>query len=274
MRQAARLPAAAGRFYPAGRHELESAVMQALGQDKAKREKAVAAVCPHAGYIYSGAVAGAVYSSLEISKTVILIGPNHTGFGPEVSIMDQGSWRVPNGELKVDTSLAKAIMGRSALFKADSSAHVYEHSLEVQVPFICHLRPDAMIVPITIMRAARQELETIGKSIAEAVRAAYNKRPAPLIIASSDMSHYVSDNEARNKDALAIRDILALDPAAMLETVHRNNISMCGVLPVAAMLYAAMELGVKDARLVKYATSAETSGDFEHVVGYAGIIVK
>ncbi|MDA8156287.1 MAG: AmmeMemoRadiSam system protein B [Actinomycetota bacterium] len=271
MRQAARLPAAAGRFYPAGRRELESAVKQALGQDKAKHEKAVAAVCPHAGYIYSGAVAGAVYSSLEISKTVILIGPNHTGFGPDVSIMASGSWRVPNGELVVDSLLAKAITDRSALFKADSSAHVYEHSLEVQVPFICHLRQDATIVPITIMRASRQELEAIGKAIAKAIMA---ERPDALIIASSDMSHYVSDNEARNKDALAIRDILALDPAAMLETVYRNNISMCGVLPVAAMLYAATELGAKDARLVKYATSAETSGDFEHVVGYAGIIVK
>lgn len=270
MPSAVRPPVAAGRFYPGNRRELESEIKQFLSPATEKK-KAVAAVCPHAGYIYSGAVAGAVYSELAIPQTVVLIGPNHTGSGPDVSIMGQGSWHVPNGELKVDMALAKAIMGRSGLFKSDTSAHAHEHSLEVQVPFISHLRPDAKIVPIVIMRASQKELEEIGKSIAKAVRA---ERPDALIIASSDMSHYVSDAEARKKDALAIGDILALNPVALLETVSNHRISMCGALPVAAMLYAALELGAKDARLVRYATSAETSGDFGHVVGYAGIIVS
>ncbi|MDA8172938.1 MAG: AmmeMemoRadiSam system protein B [Nitrospiraceae bacterium] len=265
-----RKAAVAGRFYPDTPAELAAELDRMLAGGGPK-QKVLAAVCPHAGYVYSGRVAGSVYSRIEIPRKIVLIGPNHTGAGPQFSIMTEGQWEVPNGRLPVDTALAMRILGEVPFFTNDTKAHAFEHSLEVQLPFIARLRPGASIVPITMMRALPDYLKKAGEGLARALEA---QKEDTLIIASSDMSHYVPDETARKMDALAIEHILKLDPVGLFNTVAEKRISMCGVAAVALMLFTAKLLGATGATLVEYATSGQTSGDYSQVVGYAGIIVK
>jgi AmmeMemoRadiSam system protein B len=259
----------AGQFYPAGAVELEAAVRGFLTGGPAK--KAVAAVAPHAGYVYSGPVAGAVFSSIEIPDDIILIGPNHTGLGQKVSIMTTGTWEMPFGRMEINEGLAASLLKSSALFSEDGTAHINEHSLEVELPFIHYLNPDASFVPITVMQAGYGECVEAGAAIAKAV-SAYGEEV--LIVVSSDMNHYESDSTTRKKDNLAIEKVLSLDAKGLLETTSQHGISMCGVIPAAIAIEAAKRLGAKEGRLVKYATSGDTSGDLDHVVGYAGIVIQ
>ncbi len=264
-----RAASVAGQFYPSTPDSLSAQIDSFLSDEK--KEKAIAALCPHAGYMYSGAVAGAVYSRLDIPGKIVLLGPNHTGYGPQFSIMTEGAWEVPNGLLSVDTELAQRILDQVPFFTADEAAHEYEHSIEVQLPFIARLRPDASIVPVTMMPALLDYLKKAGQAIASAIS---KENEDVLIIASSDMSHYVTEDMAKKKDSFAIEKILALDPRGLLETVTDNRISMCGYIPAIVMLYAAKMLGATGGQLVKYDTSASASGDYGQVVGYAGIIIK
>ncbi len=264
-----RSPAVAGQFYP-GNPQALAADVAAMSDPEAVRADTIGAVCPHAGLVYSGGVAGAVYSRIKAPHTFIILGPNHTGRGADVAIMAEGAWAVPGGECKIDAKLARAIMGLSPLVEPDDEAHRYEHSIEVQLPFILHHAPGALIVPITIMFATLQDLKALGRAIAETVRGA--GYPV-VIVASSDMSHFNTDAEARVQDAMAIEHLLTLDPGGLYSTVRGHNISMCGVLPATAMLEAANHLGASKAELVRYATSGETSGDYDRVVGYAGVLV-
>ncbi len=264
-----RTTAVAGQFYPSEPDALSAQLDSFLSSQK--KEKAIAVICPHAGYIYSGSVAGAVYSRLEIPGKIILLGPNHTGLGPQFSIMTEGAWEVPNGLLPVDTVLAGRILVETPFFTADESAHAFEHSIEVQLPFIARLRPDAAIIPITMMPALLDYLKKAGQGIARAISGG---KEGVLMVVSSDMSHYVPDASAREKDKLAIDRILEMDPEGLLETVTENRISMCGYTPAIVMLYAAKMLGARGGELVKYDTSASASGNFGQVVGYAGIIIK
>ncbi len=259
----------AGQFYPAGAVELEAVVREFLTGGPA--QKAVATVAPHAGYIYSGAVAGAVFSSIEIPDAIILIGPNHTGLGPRVSVMARGAWEMPFGRMEINEGLGAMLLGSAGLFSDDSEAHLREHSLEVELPFIHYLNPDASFVPITVMQAGYGECVEAGAAIAKAV-SAYGKEV--LIVVSSDMNHYESDSRTRKKDNLAIEKVLSLDAKGLLETTSQEGISMCGVIPAAIAIEAAKRLGAKAAKLVKYATSGDTSGDLDHVVGYAGIVIQ
>ncbi|MDA8168245.1 MAG: AmmeMemoRadiSam system protein B [Nitrospiraceae bacterium] len=265
-----RLPAVAGQFYPGSREALAYELKE-YTERGLRKQKAIAAVCPHAGYMYSGAVAGAVYSAIEVPQTVVLLGPNHSGFGPQFSIMSEGEWELPNGLVPINSALAELIIKEAPGFIRNSTAQVLEHSLEVQVPFITYFRPDADIVPIVMLQAGLDELKEAGLGLARAIRA-YGKDV--LIVASSDMSHYVPDEEARRKDRMAIEKILALDAGGLFSTVIRERITMCGYIPATVMLFAAKALGAKEAALVKYATSGEVSGDFSQVVGYAGIAVR
>ncbi|MDA8087232.1 MAG: AmmeMemoRadiSam system protein B [Nitrospiraceae bacterium] len=262
--------AAAGRFYPDSATLLNAEVDHLLAGE-GPGEKAIAAVCPHAGYMYSGRVAGSVYSSIKIPKKIVLLGPNHTGVGPQFSIMTEGQWEVPNGRLPVDAPLARRVLDEVPFFTGDEAAHIFEHSLEVQLPFVVRLRPDAAIVPVVMMQALLDYLRKAGEGLARALEA---DREDVLIIASSDMSHYVPEEMARKMDALAIEHILKLDPEGLLQTVSEKRISMCGAAAVAVMLYAAKLLGASEARLTQYATSGQASGDYSQVVGYAGIIIK
>jgi hypothetical protein len=265
-----RNPSVAGQFYAGSSRELTAQVSGCVADETEKRF-AVGVVSPHAGLMYSGAVAGAVYSKIKFPETVVLIGPNHTGMGKSVSIMSEGSWRVPTGELAIDSALAEAIKKLSGLIEEDSLAHQFEHSLEVQLPFIVHFADSTRIVPVLMMTDSLHACTEVGNAVAEAVRASGNP---VTIVASSDMSHYVDDKTARARDKLAVEQILALDPEGLYSTVMTENITMCGVIPVTTMLYAALALGASGAELVRYATSGEVSGDYDYVVGYAGIVVR
>lgn len=265
-----RTPAVAGQFYNGTLETLNRQVRQYIVD--APKEPVIGAVCPHAGLMYSGPVAGAVFSRIEIPPTVILLGPNHTGLGERISLMDEGVWKIPTGSFEIDRVLAHRIYKNAeGLVAKDTKAHLFEHSLEVQLPFIAYFTTSVKIVPIAIMQASIQECNKLGIAIAEAIKEAdYDV----TIVASSDMSHYVSHSEAKALDRLAIERILEIDPEGLYNTVLTKRITMCGYLPVTTMLYAARVLDAEKAELVKYATSGDVSGDYSYVVGYAGIIVK
>jgi len=234
---------------------------------------AIGAIVPHAGYIYSGAVAGSVFTRVTVPSRTVILCPNHTGFGPPLSIMCRGVWQTPSGTLPIDVELADALMSANPDLVEDSKAHRFEHAIEVQIPFLQHGQrsQDTCFVPIVIGTSAWDSLERLGKALAETISQVDR---TTLILASSDMNHYESDAVTRVKDARAIEPILRLDARGLHETVRREGISMCGAGPAAAMLVAAKLLGASQAKLVKYSTSAEVSKDFNRVVGYAGVTVS
>jgi AmmeMemoRadiSam system protein B len=265
-----RKPAVAGQFYSASSSGLSKEVQKYI-QVSPVKEKAIGVVSPHAGLIYSGSVAGAVYSRIEFPHTFILLGPNHTGLGKPLSIMTRGEWEIPTGSLRIDETLARKILKHSGIIEEDSFAHSMEHSLEVQIPFIIHFSSDVKIVPVTMMTNSLDHCRLVGETMADAIK---DTEYSITIVASSDMSHYEADSVARTKDKKAIDRILSLDPEGLYQIVVKEGISMCGFIPATTMLYAAKKLGAKDATLVKYMTSGDVSGDYGYVVGYAGIIVK
>ena len=227
-------------------------------------------VVPHAGYMYSGHVAGAVFGRLPKRPTYIILGPNHTGRGAPLAIMSSGEWLTPLGRVPVDSALARLLRRSCHLLMEDAEAHEDEHSLEVQLPFLQRSVGEFKFVPIAIGVGGYSGLESLGHSIAQAV----GPTVPVMIIASSDMNHYEPDSLTRQKDRKAIDKILALDPPGLYEVLRHEDISMCGYGPTIAMLTAAKDLGAQRAELIKYATSADTSGDRDAVVGYAGIIVS
>ncbi len=263
--------AVAGRFYPADRAELEQSISEMAVEAAGWIGSAVGVMVPHAGYMYSGAVAGAVYASVELPRRFIILGPNHTGVGSPGSVMARGRWRLPLGDIPIDESLAAAIISDSDVLKEDATAHVFEHSIEVQLPFLQQLAPGFSFVPISLMVRDSASCMDIGSAVARAVS---SQRESVLIIASSDMSHYESQQTAERKDRLALERVLALDAKGLLETIAADAISMCGAAPTAAMLSAAVELGASGATLVKYRTSGDVTGDLDQVVGYAGVVVS
>ncbi len=280
-----RKPAVAGHFYPGTAEALRRQVEEFI--ISAEKVRALGIMSPHAGLIYSGAVAGAVYSSIDLPDTFVLIGPNHTGLGAPVSIMCEGRWETPLGAVEMDEPLARSILSKSPRIQEDSLAHLREHSLEVQLPFIQYFKKSFKIVPIQMLDTRLETCLEVGRAMAAAiaecgVRSAEGKPEAQnpkseirnaLIVASSDMSHYERAAAAKEKDYKAIRHILALDPEGLYHTVKNQGITMCGYGPATAMLAACKILGASEAKLVKYANSGEVSGDYEQVVGYAGIIV-
>jgi AmmeMemoRadiSam system protein B len=266
MRQAV----VAGQFYPASASELRS-MLKGLVDERAKKQDAIGLISPHAGYIYSGAVAGAVISRIKFKDTFIIMGPNHTGMGKPFSIMTEGSWQTPLGEVEVDAGLGKKILANSRYLEEDSLAHLHEHSIEVQLPFLQYFKPDFKLVPIVFAPADGTVYKEIGEAIAKAVKESGNKA---VIIASSDMTHYEPQAQAEKKDTQAIEAVLALDEDRLLKRVGELDISMCGYAPAASLIVAAKELGAKGAELIKYQTSGDTTGDYSKVVGYAGIIIK
>jgi hypothetical protein len=269
MASAIRPPAVAGQFYP-DRPEILLREIQEYTRPDKERRRALGCVVPHAGYMYSGHVAGAVYSSLELPKRFILLCPNHTGVGAPLAIMSEGAWGTPLGEVQLDTELALALKSRFPLLSEDETAHKSEHGLEVQLPFLQALVNDFLFVPIAVGTSRLDVLQALGKVMADAI--AEQGNPV-LVIASSDMNHYEDDSTTRVKDHKAIERVLALDPVGLHETVQREHITMCGYGPTVAMLTAARKLGATKAELVKYATSGDVSGERDQVVGYAGIAV-
>ncbi len=265
-----RKPAVAGQFYPGSPAALQREVESYMSPGKERRE-VLGVISPHAGYMYSGHVAGAVFSGVIVPESVILLGPNHQGIGDPFALMLEGSWEMPGGNISINKELGSLILKHSRRVTDNHLAHKYEHSLEVQVPFLQALNKDFRLVPVALAHAGWEVCQEIGESIARAVKD-YGQKV--LIVASSDMTHYEPDRSAREKDRLAIERILALDPRGLLNTVMKHNISMCGVIPATITLVACKELGAGHAELVKYATSGDVSGDYLQVVGYAGLLIE
>ena len=266
-----RTPAVADRFYPGDPEHLRSAmeifVPVVAPEDK---ERAMVVVMPHAGYVYSGATAGVTISRVRVPETVLIMGPNHRGRGAALALGAE-DWRMPLGMVPIDRDLAAAILKQSADITEDSEAHHYEHSLEVQVPFLQQVQPHLRIVPLMVSHVPFALCQKVARDLAAVIRT--YQQPV-LIVASTDMSHYETRNQAAQKDKLAIDRILALDPEGLYATVHGNRISMCGVIPTTIALLVALQLGAKNAELVRYTDSGEASGDISQVVGYAGLIIS
>ncbi|HWZ86597.1 MAG TPA: AmmeMemoRadiSam system protein B [Thermoanaerobaculia bacterium] len=266
---AARLPAVAGQFYDALPERLERDVRVLLPVGNAP-EPAFGAIVPHAGYVYSGAVAGAVYGRLSIPATCILLGPNHTGRGAPAALEPSEAWRTPLGDVTLNRRIADRLLALAPSLEEDVAAHRREHSLEVQLPFLQILRPDVQIVPVCLgepsLALCREVGEALGRLRAE-------EAEPPLLIASSDMNHYESREIGRRKDGRALARVEALDPEGLFRTVLTESISMCGFLPATALLFAARVSGAGRARVVARADSGDQTGDTASVVGYAGMVI-
>ena len=264
-----RNPVVAGQFYPESASQLKAMIEQ-LVDEKAAKEEVIGLVSPHAGYIYSGPVAGKVISRIKFKDTFVIIGPSHTGRGEPLSIMTEGTWKTPLGEVEIDSELAEQILATSSHLTEDYRAHQYEHSIEVQLPLLQYFKSDIKLVPIVLAHSTGAIYKEIGREIARAIKE-LNK--GVVIIASSDMTHYEPQESAQRKDTQAIEAILNLDEDELLRRVDKLNISMCGYAPVASLISAAKQLGATGAELVRYQTSGDTTGDYSSVVGYAGIII-
>ncbi|MFA5389004.1 MAG: AmmeMemoRadiSam system protein B [Candidatus Omnitrophota bacterium] len=265
-----RRPAFAGQFYPQTEASLRK-MLAGLIEVVPEKQDAIGVIMPHAGYVYSGYVAGATISKVELKKTAVILGTNHTGSGEKFSIMTSGSWATPLGEVKIDSEIAGSILKETPLLKEDALAHLQEHSIEVEVPFLQYLRSDIKIVPISIAPyAGLSECRTLGENIANGFKKV--GRPG-IFIASTDMTHYESKENAQEKDRLAIDAISSMDEEKLYNAVKKNNISMCGLAAVCTLISACRNLGAKKSGLVKYQTSGDISGDYDSVVGYAGMII-
>jgi len=274
MTSAVRTPAVAGRFYPGRAEQLLREIREYASPVETGRIAAIGCVAPHAGYIYSGSVAGAVYSRLEIPERCVILCPNHTGKGRPLAVMANTTWQTPLGEVGADAEMGARLLRRFPALQEDSAAHRAEHAIEVHLPFLQAQQPELNMVPIAIGTSDFGVLRGLGEALADVIGGLKkDHQEKVLIIASSDMNHYESDAVTRVKDHKAIERVLAMDARGLWQVVMNEDISMCGFGPTIVMLTAAKLLGATSATLVKYATSGEVSGDYESVVGYAGIIV-
>ncbi len=264
-----RQPAVAGQFYPGSEHGLRIALSRLIPENAAP-QPVKGIISPHAGYVYSGAIAGKVFSRIAIPDTVLIIGPNHHGAGAAAALYPDGEWLTPLGVTAINTRLNSLLLQHSPYFRSDTVAHQREHSLEVQLPFIQYLHPEATISAICLGHGDYAALRDIGHAIAAAIRE-YGEDV--LIVASSDMTHYESADSARQKDEMALERALALDGKGLLEVCQGHRITMCGVMPATVMIEAAITLGAQKAELVAYGNSGDVSGDNERVVGYAAVTV-
>lgn len=265
-----RPPAVAGAFYEARPDRLERDVRAHLDAAGASPEAAFGAIVPHAGYVYSGPVAGAVYAKLRIPRTCVILCPNHTGHGAPAALDPSDAWRTPLGDVPVDRRLAARLLELAPSLEEDESAHRREHSLEVQLPFLQVLRPDVSFVPICLGEPSLALCREIGEAVAAVCAGADEP---PLVIASSDMNHYESRAAGRRKDDLALSRVEGLDPEGLFRAVLTESISMCGFLPATALLFAARAAAAGPARVVARRDSGDETGDLSSVVGYAGVIV-
>ncbi len=266
-----RPPAVAGQFYERRPDALREDVRARL-DTSARPEEAIACVCPHAGYVYSGNVAGAVLSSVTIPKTVIVLAFSHRGLGARYAVWPDGAWRTPLGDVPIDEKLAAKLIESSPQLEADTEAFAHEHSGEVMLPFLQVIRPDIEVVMVSVYPASPlDELQALGREMASALK---DESPRPLLLASTDMTHFETAAVAERQDRLAIDAMLRLDEAALYTIVRDRDITMCGVSPVTATIACAKALGAKSAKLVRYENSGKATGDYESVVAYAGLTFR
>jgi AmmeMemoRadiSam system protein B len=265
-----RLPAVAGSFYPSNAAELSAQIREYLAQEHGLTPRNVkACLVPHAGYMYSGHVAGAVFSSIRIPKKVVILGVRHRPPGSPAAIISSGAWRTPLGDAKIDQELAEKLRVACPQLTEDPVAHSKEHSLEVEIPFLQVLNPDFHFVPIALGTAHFETLVSVGEAIGAVLAA---EKHEILIVTSSDLNHYEDDATTRVKDRKAIEQLLSMDPRGLYDTCRNEEISMCGLGPAVAMLTALHILKASKSELIRYATSADRAGDPSAVVGYAGMI--
>jgi AmmeMemoRadiSam system protein B len=266
-----RTPAVAGRFYPSNPDELTALVRRfaSAEPEAAPRRRVLACLVPHAGYVYSGHVAGAVYARIALPRKILILGVRHSPRGQPLALISQGAWRTPLGDAAIDEALAAALLAACPLLREDAVAHRAEHSLEVQIPFLQVLAPGFTFVPIALGTIHFADLVEVGEAVARVLRAA---KEEVLLLTTSDLNHYESDAITRRKDGKALERLQALDPRGLYDVCHDEEISMCGLGPAVAMLTALRTLGATDAELVRYATSGDISGERDAVVGYAGMI--
>jgi AmmeMemoRadiSam system protein B len=266
-----RFPAVAGKFYPAQAAELSSLVAQCARPDEARPpEKYTACLVPHAGYLYSGHVAGEVFSRVLFPKRILLLGVRHFPYGEECAVLREGAWRTPLGDAPVDSALAEQILLACPALREDPIAHESEHSLEVQLPFLQVLSPGFRFVPIALGTHDYRVLLSVGQGLGKVMAA----DPEVFLLTTSDFNHYESDAVTRKKDQLAIDRILALDPRGLFDVCRKHNVSMCGLGPTVSLLTALQALGASRPELVRHATSADVSGDKSSVVGYGGFVFR
>ncbi|BHH82917.1 AmmeMemoRadiSam system protein B [Desulforhopalus sp. 52FAK] len=266
-----REPVVAGRFYPADKRELLTTVERYMEEVVPQPPlKAIAVIAPHAGYVYSGQLAAKTLHSVVIPKTVLLIGPNHTGQGAQASLSAR-DWSTPFGHVKSNQKLTDHILSNSTSVIVDDNAHMSEHSLEVQLPFLQYLQPQLSITPLTLKSMSYEQCEGLAKSLFQGIK---EYCEPVLIVASTDMSHYEPRAKSEVKDAMALAAIKELDPLQLYTTVQTNNISMCGVIPVVITLLVSQKLGADSVRMAGYMDSGAVSGDLKQVVGYAGVIIE
>jgi AmmeMemoRadiSam system protein B len=275
-----RLPSQAGAFY-AGKAEslkrqIEECFLHTLGPGKIPKvaedgpRRIVGLVCPHAGYMYSGPVAAHAYYNLALDgkpDIVVLFGPNHTGYGSALAVMNEGFWRTPLGDVEVDVETANNIVKESRIVDVDDSAHRYEHSIEVQLPFLQYLfGSNFKIAPICFLMQDLHSAREVGHAVAKVL---HGKNA--IIIASSDMSHYEPQRSAEKKDRLALQAVEAMDEEKLYSVIEDYQITACGYGPIIALTAAAKILGAKEAKLLCYKTSGDVIGDYSSVVGYAAV---
>jgi AmmeMemoRadiSam system protein B len=230
----------------------------------------VGLVCPHAGYMYSGSVAACSYYQLAKDgkpDVVVIFSPNHTGRGSALAVMREGMWRTPLGDVEIDTETADKILRGSQIVDVDDVAHVYEHSIELQLPFIQYLYgSDFKFVPVTFLMQDLKSSREVGKATAEALSGKNG-----LVIASTDMSHYEPQARAEKKDKMALEAAVKMDEEQYYSIIESHGVSSCGYGPTIAAITASKELGAKEAKLLCYRTSGDVTGDYYRVVGYASI---
>ena len=265
-----RQPAVAGQFYPGSEDKLRETLSRLI-PEKRSPQKVKGVISPHAGYVYSGAIAGKLFSQITIPPTVLIIGPNHHGTGAAAALYPDGEWLTPLGAVSINSRLDSLLLRHTPYIRSDSVAHQLEHSLEVQLPFIQYLRPDVTISAICLGHGDYAQLRDIGHGIAAAISEFGGE---VLVVASSDMTHYESAVSARLKDEIALERALALDGKGLLDVCHSRRITMCGVVPATVMIEAALQLGATKAELVAYGTSGDVTGDDLQVVGYAAVTVS
>jgi AmmeMemoRadiSam system protein B len=265
-----RLPAVAGSFYPSDPDELTAQVSEYTEKNNVAAVRGIkACLVPHAGYMFSGHVAGAVYARIQLPKKIVVLGVRHRPPGLPMAIISKGAWRTPLGDAPIDEELAGSLRAASPLLQEDIVAHGREHSLEVQIPFLQILQPQFKFVPIALGTANFENLVKVGEGIGKALAELDEK---VLLLTTSDLNHYEDNATTRQKDQKAIEQLLKMDAQGLYQVCANEDISMCGLGPAVAMLTALQVWKATKAELIRYATSADRSGDPEAVVGYAGMI--
>lgn len=275
-----RRPSQAGAFYEGTseplKHQIESCFTHRLGPGKIPEvakigpRRIVGLVCPHAGYMFSGPVAAHSYYRLALDgkpDIVVIFGPNHSGYGSGLAMMNEGLWRTPLGDVEIDSETANHILREARIIDIDESAHSFEHSIEVQLPFLQYLYNSRFkIIPICFLMQDISSAKEIGQAVSK-VLAEKNA----VIIASSDMTHYEPQERAQRKDKEALKAVEMMDQNRFYSTIETNRISACGYGPIATLIMAAKSSGVKEAKLLCYKTSGDVTGDYSSVVGYAAV---